>query len=53
MALTPMKFDKVWTNAADFPTHESRESQVRADIQYLFDSIKDQYNAFISREYSV
>lgn len=50
MALTPMKFDKVWTNAADFPTHESRESQVRADIQYLFDSIKDQYNAFISEE---
>lgn len=51
MALSQMKFDKVWTNAADFPTHESRESQVRADIQYLFDSIKNQYNSFISNDF--
>lgn len=50
MSLTQMKFDKVWTNPVDFPTHETHEAQVRADMQYLFDSIKTQFNNFIANE---
>lgn len=50
MSLTQMKFDKVWTNPVDFPTHETHEAQVRADMQYLFDSIKTQFNYFIANE---
>ena len=50
MAFSLMEFDKNWNNAADFPTHENREAQVRADIQYLFDSIKNQFNNFVENE---
>ncbi len=50
MSVTLMTFDKNWTNIADFPTHESQESKVRADMQYLFDSIKNQFNNFVSNE---
>lgn len=50
MSLTQMKFDKVWTNPVDFPTHETHEAQVRADMQYLFDSIRNQFNNFIANE---
>jgi len=52
MALTPMSFDRVWTNPVDFPTHETLESKVRSDMQYLFDSIKDQFNNFLSNEFT-
>ena len=51
MSLSQMKFDKVWTNPVDFPTHETQESQVREDMQYLFDSIKDQFNHFLANEF--
>ena len=50
MSVTLMTFDKNWTNIADFPTHESQESKVRADMQYLFDSIKNQFNNFATNE---
>ena len=50
MAFSPMVFTKVWTNPVDFPTHETQEGQVRADIQFLFDEIKDQFNDFIGNE---
>ena len=50
MAFTQMRFDKVWTNPVDFPTHETQESKVREDMQYLFDSIKNQFNNFLSNE---
>jgi len=52
MAFTPMRFDKDWTKPEDFPTHEIHEAQVRADIQYLFNSIRDQYNSFLANELS-
>lgn len=52
MSLTTMKFNKTWLSKTDFPTHETHEEQVRADMQYLFDSIKDQFNNFISNELS-
>lgn len=51
MALTQMKFDKVWTSATDFPTYEVHEDQVRKDMQYLFDSIKNQFNNFLANEF--
>lgn len=50
MAFTQMTFDKVWTNPIDFPTHETQETKVREDMQYLFDSIKNQFNNFLSNE---
>jgi len=37
---TELVYDKVWTSDADFPTRQTNESQVRADMQYLFDVIK-------------
>lgn len=52
MAATLMVFDKDWTNPADFPTHENREAQVRADLQYLFNSIKAQFNNFLENEFT-
>lgn len=52
MSLSQMAFDKVWTNPADFPTHETQEVKVREDMQYLFDSIKNQFNNFIFNEFT-
>lgn len=37
-------FSKEWTDADDFPTKEYSEPQVRADIQQLFDELKDYIN---------
>lgn len=51
MSLTQMAFDKDWTNPVDFPTHETQETKVREDIQYLFNSIRDQFNNFLSNEF--
>lgn len=48
MAFEPLVFDKVWTDAEDFPTIEHDESKVRADMQYLYDAIKDYINALIT-----
>ena len=42
--LTELRFTKDWTNPGDFPTHESSEAQVRADMQYLFNEIRDWLN---------
>jgi len=47
MALQKMNFTKVWTNPADFPTYESQETKVRADMQLLFDELRDAHNALI------
>ena len=44
-----MEFDRNWNNRSDFPTHELSEDQVRADMQYLFDSIQEQFNAFLKK----
>ena len=52
MALTQMTFDKVWTNPVDFPTYEPNEEQVRADMQYLFDKIKNCYNNHLNNEFN-
>lgn len=49
MALADYKlnYTKKWTSAADFPTYENREEQVRADLQLLFDEMQTAFNAFI------
>jgi len=51
MSLSQMTFDKVWTNPSDFPSYESNETQVREDMQYLFDKIKNCYNNHITNEF--
>lgn len=42
-----IKFTKDWTNPSDFPAYEAEESKVRADMQYLFDEIKQGFNNFV------
>lgn len=48
MAFTPLTFTKSWENPADFPTYEPDEAQVRADLQYLYDEIRDAFNGLIA-----
>lgn len=42
-----LDFSKEWTDSDDFPTRESSESQVREDIQLLFDELKNYINNVI------
>lgn len=44
MSYTKLEFTKDWNNPADFPTIETSEAQVRADIQLLFDECKAAIN---------
>lgn len=39
-----LSFTKSWENREDFPTYEDNEERVRADMQYLFDEIRDYLN---------
>lgn len=39
-----LSFTKSWQNREDFPTYEDNEDQVRADLQFLFDEIRDYLN---------
>ena len=47
MALSKLSFTKDWKNPSDFPTYEPYETQVRADLQILFDEIKTFLNSLI------
>lgn len=44
MALIKLEYGKVWTNDADFPTYQTDETQVRADLQYHPDAVKNYIN---------
>nr|DAL14469.1 MAG TPA_asm: collagen alpha 1(VIII) chain protein [Caudoviricetes sp.] len=44
MALNKLNFTKDWKNPEDFPTVELSEEQVRADMQVLYDEIRDFLN---------
>ena len=44
MAFNRLSYGKVWTNSKDFPSYESSETQVRADMQYHPDAVKDFIN---------
>lgn len=47
MSLSKLTYTKDWNNPSDFPTFETRESKVRADIQLLYDEMKDAFNKLI------
>ena len=47
MALTKLEYTKVWTDPDDFPTIETDETQVREDIQLLYDEAKNALNGLI------
>ena len=40
-------YTKTWESATDFPTHQSVESVVRADRQYLFEEIRQWLNGVL------
>ena len=40
-------YSKTWTSASDFPTYEADESQVRTDMQYLYEEIRVWLNAVL------
>lgn len=41
MAFTRLSYKKDWTRVEDFPTYQSDETQVRADLQYHPDAVKE------------
>lgn len=41
---TPLAYDRDWNNEIDFPTYVDNETVVRADMQYLFDAIRNYIN---------
>lgn len=44
MSLTRLTFAKVWTNKNDFPTYQDNEAQVREDMQYHPNALRDFIN---------
>lgn len=48
MSFTQFAFTKNWENKEDFPTYEENETQVRADMQCLYDELKVGLNRLIS-----
>lgn len=47
MALTKLEFTKNWENPTDFPTFVYNETQVREEMQLLFDEIRTALNNLI------
>lgn len=45
--LRELIFSKNWKNANDFPTYEDNEEKVRADIQLLYDEIRNYVNTVL------
>ena len=48
MAFDRLAFGKVWTSEADFPTYQDSEEQVRADLQYHPNAIRDFINKLLT-----
>ncbi len=44
MAFARLHYKKDWNNPADFPTHEDSEAQVRLDLQFHPDAVRDYLN---------
>lgn len=42
-----LEYTKDWKNPEDFPTYQPREEEVRADMQRLFDEMRDAFNNFL------
>ena len=47
MSFNRFEFTKNWENPSDFPTYEENEEQVRADMQFLYDELKDALNGLM------
>lgn len=47
LKITELRYTKDWTNPSDFPTYEPNETQVRADMQFLFNEIKHWLNTIL------
>lgn len=47
MGFKRLKFTKLWTRHTDFPTVETDENQVRADMQLLHDEARDNLNGLM------
>lgn len=47
MSLSKLKYTKDWRNPDDFPTYSSDETQIRADMQLLFDEACTALNKLI------
>lgn len=47
MSIDSFSFTKDWTNPVDFPTYEDNETQVRDDMQYLFNELKAYINEIL------
>lgn len=47
--LEKLEFSKDWRNPQDFPTYESDETQVRADMQLLHEEAKEALNALVEK----
>lgn len=50
MALTRLEYEKTWLSSGDFPTYEDSEQQVRADMQYHPDAVRDYLNGTLIPE---
>lgn len=50
MSLTRLEYKKTWTSSGDFPTYEDSEQQVREDLQYHPDAIRDYLNGTLLPE---
>ena len=48
MAFTRLEYERDWTRAEDFPTHANSELQVRADMQYHPNAVREFLNALLS-----
>lgn len=48
MSLTRLEYERSWHRSGDFPTHEDSEQQVRADLQYHPDAIRDYLNQTVA-----
>lgn len=48
MAFQPLTFTKSWEDPTDFPTYEPDEAQVRADLQYLHNEMRDAFNGLVA-----
>ena len=50
MAFKRLSFGKSWTSSADFPTFQDSEEQVRADMQYHPNAVRDFLNNVLLKE---
>lgn len=48
MAFTRLNFGRDWTKETDFPTYQDSEEQVRADLQYHPNALRDFINSMLS-----